>query len=247
MQYQIFFFYTFFLCIQQIAKRASNVMTQTRLRQTNWNGGWFWRFLSGQKPVFIIHLWNENFAYIPCISLKTRLRWLSPSGEFSDLHSIFRLRALRYSIARFSFWRARMIASLVSLYSADSSARFSFWCARMIASLVYLYSADSFARFSFWCARLLARLVYLHSADSSTRFSFRCTRMIASLVSPYSADSIARFSFWWARLFVSLFLCLQQVHLHAFLADVYACLLAFFLDIQHFHLHIFLIVYLLGS
>ena len=28
-----------------IAKRASDVMTQTRLRQTNWNVGWFWRFL----------------------------------------------------------------------------------------------------------------------------------------------------------------------------------------------------------
>ena len=28
-----------------IAKRVSDVMTQTRLRQTNCNGGWFWRFL----------------------------------------------------------------------------------------------------------------------------------------------------------------------------------------------------------
>ena len=28
-----------------IAKRASDVMTQIRLGQTNWNGGWFWRFV----------------------------------------------------------------------------------------------------------------------------------------------------------------------------------------------------------
>ena len=32
-----------------IAKRASDVMTQTRLRLTNWNGGWFWRFLLRAK------------------------------------------------------------------------------------------------------------------------------------------------------------------------------------------------------
>ena len=40
--------------------------------KTNWNGGWFWRFLQGQKPLFLKHFWNENFAYIPCISLRTR-------------------------------------------------------------------------------------------------------------------------------------------------------------------------------
>ena len=63
-----------------IAKRASDDMTQTRLRQTNWNGGWFSRLLKGQKPLFLKHLWNENFAYIPCISLRTRLCWLSLAG-----------------------------------------------------------------------------------------------------------------------------------------------------------------------
>ena len=47
--------------------------------------------------MFLKHLWNENFANIPCISLRTRLCWPS-CGEFSDLHSIFRLRALRYCI-----------------------------------------------------------------------------------------------------------------------------------------------------
>ena len=31
--------------LRWIAKRANDVMTQTRYRQTNWNGGWFWRFL----------------------------------------------------------------------------------------------------------------------------------------------------------------------------------------------------------
>ena len=64
-----------------IAKRASDVMTQTRLRQTNWNGGWFWSFLSGQKPVFLKHLWNKNVAYIPCISFRTRLCWPSLAGN----------------------------------------------------------------------------------------------------------------------------------------------------------------------
>ena len=29
----------------KIAKHASDVVTQTRLRQTNWNSEWFWRFL----------------------------------------------------------------------------------------------------------------------------------------------------------------------------------------------------------
>ena len=65
---------------QLIVERTSDVMTQTRLRQTNWNGGWFWRFLKGQKRVFLKHLWNKNFAYIPCISLRTCLCWLSLAG-----------------------------------------------------------------------------------------------------------------------------------------------------------------------
>ena len=54
-------------------------MTQTRLGKTNWNGGWFWRF--GQKPVFLKHLCNKNVSYIPCISLRTRLCWLSLAGN----------------------------------------------------------------------------------------------------------------------------------------------------------------------
>ena len=31
--------------------------------------------------MFQQHLWNENFAYIPCISLRTRLCWLSRAGN----------------------------------------------------------------------------------------------------------------------------------------------------------------------
>ena len=34
------------------------------------------RFLQGQKPVFLKHFCNENFAYIPYISLRTRLCWV---------------------------------------------------------------------------------------------------------------------------------------------------------------------------
>ena len=34
-----------------------------------------------QKPVFLKHLWNKNFAYIPYISLRTRLCWLSLAGN----------------------------------------------------------------------------------------------------------------------------------------------------------------------
>ena len=64
-----------------MAKRASDIRTQTRLRQTNWNHEWFWRFLYGQKPVFLKHLWNENFTYIPCIFLRTSLCWLSLVGN----------------------------------------------------------------------------------------------------------------------------------------------------------------------
>ena len=82
-----------------IAKRASVVMTQTRIRQTNWNGGWLWRFHKwGQKPVFLKHLWNENFAYIPCVSLKTRLRWLSPAGN--PVICILFLDFVRFAIVR---------------------------------------------------------------------------------------------------------------------------------------------------
>ena len=31
--------------------------------------------------MFLKHLWNMNFAYIPCISLRTSLCWLSLSGN----------------------------------------------------------------------------------------------------------------------------------------------------------------------
>ena len=54
-------------------------MTQTRLGKTNWNGGRFWRF--GQKPVFLKHSCNKSVAYILCISLRTRLCWLSLAGN----------------------------------------------------------------------------------------------------------------------------------------------------------------------
>ena len=80
---------------QGIAKRASDVMTQTRLRQTNWNGGWFWRFLEGQKPVFLKHLWNTLRLYSLYFPQNT-LMLTESREEFSDLHSIFRLCALSY-------------------------------------------------------------------------------------------------------------------------------------------------------
>ena len=34
-----------------------------------------------QKPVFLKHLWNKNFAYIPYITLRTRSCWLSLPGN----------------------------------------------------------------------------------------------------------------------------------------------------------------------
>ena len=80
----------------KIAKRASDVKTQTKLKQTNWNGGWFRRFLYGQKPLFLKHFWNENFAYIPCISLRTRLCWLSLAGNSVICILFLDRRALRY-------------------------------------------------------------------------------------------------------------------------------------------------------
>ena len=73
-------------------------MTQTRLRQTNWNSGRFWRFLYGEKPVFLKHLWNENFAYIPCISLRTRWCWLSFAGN--SVICILFLDYVRFAIVR---------------------------------------------------------------------------------------------------------------------------------------------------
>ena len=45
--------------------------------------------------VFLKQLWNENFANIPCISLRTRLCWLRIAGNsvicilFSDLVHLF--------------------------------------------------------------------------------------------------------------------------------------------------------------
>ena len=41
----------------------------------------FWRFLQGQKPISLKSLGNKNFAYIPCISLRTSLCWLSVVGN----------------------------------------------------------------------------------------------------------------------------------------------------------------------
>ena len=38
-------------------------------------------FFKGQKPVFLKHLWKENFDYIPCNSLRTRLCWPSLAGN----------------------------------------------------------------------------------------------------------------------------------------------------------------------
>ena len=68
------------------------------LRQTNWNGGWFWKFLEGQKRVFLKHLWNENFAYFPSISLRTRLCWLSLAGN--SVICILFLDFVRFAIGK---------------------------------------------------------------------------------------------------------------------------------------------------
>ena len=61
--------------------------------QTNWNGGWFWRFLS-------FRLWNGKFVCIPSEHAHNGLPLMLTEfrGEFSGLHSIFRHRALRYHV-----------------------------------------------------------------------------------------------------------------------------------------------------
>ena len=38
-------------------------------------------FFKGKSWCSYEHLWDENFAYITCISLRTRLCWLSLEGE----------------------------------------------------------------------------------------------------------------------------------------------------------------------
>ena len=77
----------------KLAKRASDVMIQTRLGQTNWNGGWFWRFLKAGVPKRLVkrkrRLHSLHFPQNTHMLIKS-------CGEFSDLHSIFRLCALRY-------------------------------------------------------------------------------------------------------------------------------------------------------
>ena len=60
----------------QVAKRASDVMTQTRHKQTGMLDD-FEDLFKGKSRWFLKHLWNENLAYIPCISLRTRLCWPS--------------------------------------------------------------------------------------------------------------------------------------------------------------------------
>lgn len=95
-------------------------MTQTRLRQTNWNGGWFWRFLWEQKAVFLKTLLEQkhrlNFLYFP----QNTLMLTESREEFSDLHSIFRLRALRYYqcgiVAWFDTWGLVTIIIIVKKY-----------------------------------------------------------------------------------------------------------------------------------
>ena len=58
----------------------------------------------GKKPVFLEHLWNDYFAYIPCISLIKRLCWLSLAGtplqitEFNSVICILFLDFVRFAI-----------------------------------------------------------------------------------------------------------------------------------------------------
>ena len=80
-----------------IAKRAIDVMTQTILRQANWNGGWFWRFFRA-KSCLPKTLWNRKLRLQlhPLYFPQNTLTLTESGGEFNDLHSIFRFRALRY-------------------------------------------------------------------------------------------------------------------------------------------------------
>ena len=56
-----------------------------------------WQMILKQKPVFLKHLWNKNFAYIPCISLSTRLCWLRLAGN--SVICILFLDFVRFAIA----------------------------------------------------------------------------------------------------------------------------------------------------
>ena len=49
-----------------IAKRRSDVMTRTRLRQTNWNGGWF----------YLISSTVNHFPCIRGVMLTVRVSWI---------------------------------------------------------------------------------------------------------------------------------------------------------------------------
>ena len=55
--------------------------------------------------MFLKHLWNENFAYIPCISLRTRSYWLSLAGN-----SVICILFLDF--VRFAIWLLHFSLSL---------------------------------------------------------------------------------------------------------------------------------------
>ena len=84
--------------VHVIAKHTNDIMTWTRPRQTNWNGGWFWRFLLRAKAgVPKTSLKQKLCLHSLYFSQNTLMLTVCP-GEFSDLHSIFRLHVLCYSI-----------------------------------------------------------------------------------------------------------------------------------------------------
>ena len=83
--------------VLSIAKRASDVMTQTRLRQTNKLEWWLilkisLRAKAGFPQTLVKRKLRLHSMYFP----QNTLMLTVSRGEFSDLHSIFRLRALRY-------------------------------------------------------------------------------------------------------------------------------------------------------
>ena len=77
-------------CWVTIAKRASDNITQTRLRQTNWNDGL--RSNTGVPKTLVKQKLCLHSLYFP----KNMLMLTVSRREFSDLHSIFRLCAPRY-------------------------------------------------------------------------------------------------------------------------------------------------------
>ena len=54
--------------------------------------------LRAKEPVFLKHLWNKSSPTFPVFPQNT-FTLTESRGEFSDLHSIFRLRALCYSLS----------------------------------------------------------------------------------------------------------------------------------------------------